>query len=88
MYQSATQNFNHNLALVSALEAIASNKGITAAQLCIAWVASLGPHIVPIPGSSYVPIECYANTLTLPLVRMQTETPSVLLKIARQVTLS
>ncbi|KAH9975253.1 aldo/keto reductase [Lactifluus volemus] len=45
-------NFNHNLALVSALEAIASKKGVTAAQLCIAWVASLGPHLVPIPGSS------------------------------------
>jgi len=45
-------NFNHNLALVSALEAIASDKGITAAQLCIAWVASLGPKVIPIPGSS------------------------------------
>ncbi|KAI0247401.1 aldo/keto reductase [Lactifluus subvellereus] len=45
-------NFDHNLALVSALEAISAKKGITAAQLCIAWVASLGPKIVPIPGSS------------------------------------
>ncbi|KAH9991960.1 aldo/keto reductase [Russula compacta] len=47
-------NFNHNLALVSALEAIAAKKGITAAQLSIAWVASLGPKVVPIPGSSNV----------------------------------
>ncbi|KAI0288299.1 aldo/keto reductase [Russula brevipes] len=47
-------NFNHNLALVSALEAIAAKKGITAAQLCIAWVSSLGPRVVPIPGSSNV----------------------------------
>lgn len=45
-------NFNHNLALVSALEAIAAKKGVTAAQLSIAWVASLGPKVVPIPGSS------------------------------------
>ncbi|KAI0278343.1 aldo/keto reductase [Russula aff. rugulosa BPL654] len=45
-------NFNHNLALVSAIEAIAAKKGITAAQLCIAWVASLAPKVVPIPGSS------------------------------------
>ncbi|KAI0300082.1 aldo/keto reductase [Multifurca ochricompacta] len=45
-------NFNHNLALVSALEVIAAKKGITTAQLCIAWVASLGPKVVPIPGSS------------------------------------
>ncbi|KAI9454196.1 aldo/keto reductase [Russula earlei] len=47
-------NFNHNLALASALNAIATKKGITAAQLCIAWVSSLGPNVVPIPGSSYV----------------------------------
>jgi len=45
-------NFNHNLALVSAIEAIAAKRGVTAAQLCIAWVASLGPKVVPIPGSS------------------------------------
>ncbi|KAH9994619.1 aldo/keto reductase [Russula vinacea] len=45
-------NFKHNLGLVSALEAIAAKKGITTAQLCIAWVASLGPKVVPIPGSS------------------------------------
>ncbi|KAF8504312.1 aldo/keto reductase [Russula emetica] len=45
-------NFNHNLALVSAIEAIATKKGITAAQLSIAWVASLAPKVVPIPGSS------------------------------------
>jgi len=45
-------NFNHNLTLVSALETVAADKGITAAQLCIAWVASLGPKIIPIPGSS------------------------------------
>jgi len=45
-------NFNHNLALASALDVIAAKKGITAAQLCIAWVASLGPKVIPIPGSS------------------------------------
>jgi len=45
-------NFNHNLALVSEIEAIATKKGVTAAQLCIAWVASLAPKVVPIPGSS------------------------------------
>ncbi|KAI0055712.1 aldo/keto reductase [Artomyces pyxidatus] len=45
-------NFTHNLALVAALEKIAANKGVSTAQLCIAWVASLGPKVVPIPGSS------------------------------------
>ncbi|KAI0260769.1 aldo/keto reductase [Gloeopeniophorella convolvens] len=61
-------NFNHNLALVSALEAIAAKKGITTAQLSIAWVASLGPKVVPIPGSSNAKrtIEnCAAGTIEL-----------------------
>ncbi|KAG9101668.1 hypothetical protein FRC06_002733, partial [Ceratobasidium sp. 370] len=38
--------------IVKALTEIANKKGITPAQLCIAWVSSLGPHVVPIPGSS------------------------------------
>ena len=42
----------HNLALVDSLGAIAQKKGITTAQLCIAWVAALGPHVIPLPGSS------------------------------------
>ena len=46
--------FKHNLALVDALRAIAERKGITPAQLCIAWVGSLGPKVIPLPGSSYV----------------------------------
>jgi len=44
----------HNFALVDSLGAIAQKKGITAAQLCIAWVAALGPHVIPLPGSSHV----------------------------------
>lgn len=39
---------------VDALTEIAKKKNITPAQLCLAWVSSLGPHVVPIPGSSYV----------------------------------
>lgn len=46
--------FKHNLALVDALKGIAEKKGITAAQLCLAWVASFGPKVIPIPGSSCV----------------------------------
>ncbi|KAH8117321.1 aldo/keto reductase [Phellopilus nigrolimitatus] len=42
----------HNFAIVEGLKAIAEKKGITAAQLCIAWVGSLGSHVVPLPGSS------------------------------------
>ncbi|KAJ4475004.1 aldo/keto reductase [Lentinula aciculospora] len=46
------ENFNTNLAIVEGLKAIATKKAITPAQLCIAWVASLGPTIIPLPGSS------------------------------------
>ncbi|KAH9972578.1 aldo/keto reductase [Lactifluus volemus] len=45
-------NLKHNFVIVDALTAIATRKGITAAQLSIAWVASRGPHVVPLPGSS------------------------------------
>ncbi|KIO25255.1 hypothetical protein M407DRAFT_210759 [Tulasnella calospora MUT 4182] len=44
----------HNQKIVDALAAVAGNKGITLAQLSLAWVSNLGPHIVPIPGSSKV----------------------------------
>lgn len=36
------------------MQAIASEKKGTAAQLSLAWVCSTGPHVVPIPGSSKV----------------------------------
>ena len=45
------ETFKHNYALVDAVKAIAARKGITAAQLALAWVISRGPHVVPIPGS-------------------------------------
>jgi len=46
------ENLEANTKIVDALTSIASKKGITAAQLCIAWVSSLGEHVVPLPGSS------------------------------------
>ncbi|KAJ6495292.1 aldo/keto reductase [Mycena sanguinolenta] len=45
-------NLEHNLQVVSALPELAAKKGATAAQLAIAWVAALGPHVIPLPGSS------------------------------------
>ncbi|KAG9044573.1 hypothetical protein FS837_007919 [Tulasnella sp. UAMH 9824] len=44
----------HNQKIVDALATAAQNKGITTAQFSLAWVSNLGPHIVPIPGSSKV----------------------------------
>ncbi|MBX5053808.1 aldo/keto reductase [Rhizobium lentis] len=45
------ENFDANAALVAALEQLAAVKGVTAAQLALAWVLSRGDDIVPIPGA-------------------------------------
>jgi aryl-alcohol dehydrogenase-like predicted oxidoreductase len=47
----APPNIEHNLSLVEALRGIAKEKGITVAQLAIAWVAAQGADIVPLIGS-------------------------------------
>ena len=44
-------NFDRNIALVRRLEALAADKGVTAAQLALAWVLAQGDDIVPIPGT-------------------------------------
>ncbi|MEU8800594.1 aldo/keto reductase [Spirillospora sp. NPDC048819] len=44
-------NVEHNLALVDALRRIAAAKGVTVAQLAIAWVAAQGEDIVPLVGA-------------------------------------
>ncbi|GAA2052761.1 aldo/keto reductase [Catenulispora yoronensis] len=44
-------NLDHNLALVETLRAIAERKGVTVAQLAIAWVAAQGADIVPLVGA-------------------------------------
>ena len=41
-----------NVNIANGIKAIAEKKGVTAAQLCISWVCSLAPNVVPIPGSS------------------------------------
>ena len=45
------ENFANNLALVDTVTAIAKAKGVTPAQLALAWVLAQGPDIVPIPGT-------------------------------------
>jgi aryl-alcohol dehydrogenase-like predicted oxidoreductase len=47
----ADDNFQRNLALVSALQAIAKEKGCTTAQLAIAWVRAQGDDVVPLIGA-------------------------------------
>jgi len=46
------ESIEHNSVLVDALKRIADKKGVSTGQLCIAWVSSRGPHIMPLPGSS------------------------------------
>ncbi|MCW2951778.1 MAG: aldo/keto reductase [Conexibacter sp.] len=45
------ENLERNLALVDALRAIAEAKGVTVAQIAIAWVLSRGEEIVPLVGA-------------------------------------
>jgi len=47
----AGDNFQKNLDLVAAVGAIAADKGVTAAQLALAWVLAQGEDLVPIPGT-------------------------------------
>jgi aryl-alcohol dehydrogenase-like predicted oxidoreductase len=48
------ENFERNLDLVRRIEEIARSKGVTPAQLAIAWVLAQGDDIVPIPGSKSI----------------------------------
>jgi len=45
------ENFARNLALVEQINAMATDKGISAGQLALAWVLAQGEDIVPIPGT-------------------------------------
>ena len=61
-------NFDANLQLVHAVEAMALDKGCTAAQLALAWVLAQGDDIVPIPGTrrlKYLQDNLAATELTL-----------------------
>jgi aryl-alcohol dehydrogenase-like predicted oxidoreductase len=45
------ENFERNLDLVERVQEIAREKGVTPAQLALAWVLSRGDDVVPIPGT-------------------------------------
>jgi aryl-alcohol dehydrogenase-like predicted oxidoreductase len=54
--------------LVERVEALAADKGVTAAQLALAWVLAQGDDIVPIPGTkrrSYLEQNVAAAAITL-----------------------
>ena len=46
------ENFQKNLDLVEAVRAMAADKGITSAQLALAWLLHRGEHLVCIPGTT------------------------------------
>ncbi|GAA5892967.1 hypothetical protein JCM6882_006906 [Rhodosporidiobolus microsporus] len=46
------ENFAHNLKLANKLQEVAEKKGVTAAQLAIAWVGAQWEKIIPLPGST------------------------------------
>ena len=62
------ENFQKNLDLVAAVEALARNKGCTPGQLALAWLLAQGEDVVPIPGTKrrqYVEENIGALTVTL-----------------------
>jgi aryl-alcohol dehydrogenase-like predicted oxidoreductase len=50
-----SENMAANASLVTMLEEMATKKGVTAAQLALAWVINQGEFIVPIPGARKIP---------------------------------
>ena len=46
------ENFQRNLDLVQSVQAMAADKGITSAQLALAWILHQGEHLACIPGTT------------------------------------
>jgi len=44
-------NLDANIAIVEKIDALAAEKGVTAAQIALAWVHAQGEYVVPIPGT-------------------------------------
>jgi aryl-alcohol dehydrogenase-like predicted oxidoreductase len=58
-----------NEALVEAVRAVADRRGVTPAQVALAWVLAQGEHVVPIPGTkklAYLEQNAAAAKVTLP----------------------
>jgi aryl-alcohol dehydrogenase-like predicted oxidoreductase len=45
------ENISHNLGIVKILQEIAQSKGVTPAQIALAWILAQDDHIVAIPGA-------------------------------------
>ena len=51
------ENFAHNFAIVAAVQDMAKQKGVTPAQLALAWLRTQSEHVVPIPGTRKISID-------------------------------
>jgi aryl-alcohol dehydrogenase-like predicted oxidoreductase len=77
------ENLEANARIVAKLEEIAEEKGVTAAQLTLAWVLAQGEDIVPIPGTKrrkYLEENAQAADVELTaedLARIDAELPEV-----------
>ncbi len=77
------ENFTANLRLADVVKEIAAEKGVTPAQLAIAWVLAQGDDIVPIPGTkrrSYLEQNAAAADVDITsddLARLDRELPAV-----------
>lgn len=62
------ENFDANVRAASAVRDLAARRGVTAAQVALAWLLHKGPEIVPIPGTkrrTYLEENVAAASLTL-----------------------
>ena len=50
------ENFPNILALVSALQKVGEKHGATAGQVALAWLLAQGKDIIPIPGTTRIPV--------------------------------
>jgi aryl-alcohol dehydrogenase-like predicted oxidoreductase len=48
------ENFQHNLAIVAEVQAVAAEADATPAQIALAWLLAQGDDIAPIPGTRRV----------------------------------
>jgi aryl-alcohol dehydrogenase-like predicted oxidoreductase len=48
----SSDNLERNVAIAATVRDLAADKGVTPAQVAIAWVLARGKHVVPIPGST------------------------------------
>jgi len=54
MPRYSDENFETNRKFVTFLQGIAERKGVTTAQIAIAWVLTVGENMIPIPGATAV----------------------------------